>query len=64
MLNSNKDISKFEEIPFGRPSITIHDRKAVNEVLNGHILTHGPKCKLFEEVYQELPYINHASFYH
>lgn len=35
-------------IPFGRPWITDEDRKAVLEVLHGHILTHGPQCKAFE----------------
>ena len=37
------------EIPFGRPWITDQDRRAVNEVLNGHILTHGPQTQAFEE---------------
>ena len=36
-------------IPFGRPWITDEDRQAVLEVLEGHILTHGPRCKGFEE---------------
>ncbi|MEO8553975.1 MAG: DegT/DnrJ/EryC1/StrS aminotransferase family protein, partial [Kofleriaceae bacterium] len=37
------------EIPFGRPDITDVDREAVMRVLNGHILTHGPECKAFEQ---------------
>ncbi len=37
------------EIPFGRPWITDEDRQAVLEVLGGHILTHGPQCRAFEE---------------
>jgi dTDP-4-amino-4,6-dideoxygalactose transaminase len=36
-------------IPFGRPWITDQDREAVLDVLRGHILTHGPQCKAFEE---------------
>jgi len=36
------------QIPFGRPWITDEDRKAVLEVLEGHILTHGPQGKAFE----------------
>lgn len=36
------------QIPFGRPWITDDDRRAVMEVLEGHILTHGPQCKGFE----------------
>lgn len=36
-------------IPFGRPWITDAERGAVDKVLSGHILTHGPECKSFEE---------------
>ena len=36
------------EIPFGRPWIDDADRAAVDRVLHGHILTHGPECKGFE----------------
>lgn len=36
------------QIPFARPWITDDDRKAVMEVLEGYILTHGPHCKEFE----------------
>jgi perosamine synthetase len=36
-------------IPFARPWITDGDRAAVLRVLEGHILTHGPECKAFEE---------------
>ena len=35
-------------IPFARPWITEADRAAVQGVLDGHILTHGPECKAFE----------------
>jgi perosamine synthetase len=41
-------MSNRREIPFGRPLVTHDDRQAVLEVLNGHILTHGPQCKAFE----------------
>ncbi|MDP3183212.1 MAG: DegT/DnrJ/EryC1/StrS family aminotransferase [Desulfobaccales bacterium] len=41
-------MTTFREIPFGRPWITDADRQAVMEVLQGHILTHGPQCKAFE----------------
>jgi dTDP-4-amino-4,6-dideoxygalactose transaminase len=36
------------DVPFGRPWITDEDRKAVLEVLDGYILTHGPQSKAFE----------------
>ena len=36
-------------IPFGRPWITDQDREAVLEVLQGHILTHGPQGRGFED---------------
>jgi len=42
-------MTEAREIPFGRPWITDEDRGAVFEVLKGHILTHGPQCKAFEE---------------
>ena len=42
-------MSDVRNIPFGRPWITDDDRKAVLEVLEGHILTHGPQCRQFEE---------------
>ncbi|MBF0176706.1 MAG: DegT/DnrJ/EryC1/StrS family aminotransferase [Magnetococcales bacterium] len=36
------------DIPFGRPDIDDADRQAVLEVLQQHVLTHGPQCKAFE----------------
>src|SRR5438552_3444868 len=39
------------EIPFARPWITDEDRAAVARVLEGHILTHGPEGKAFEEAF-------------
>lgn len=36
-------------IPFARPSITDRERNAVQEVLMGDILTHGPQNKAFED---------------
>lgn len=41
-------MTDLREIPFARPWITIDEQKAVMEVLEGHILTHGPQCKAFE----------------
>jgi perosamine synthetase len=41
-------MSDRREVPFGRPVITDADRQAVMQVLEGHILTHGPQCKAFE----------------
>ena len=38
-----------KEIPFGRPWIEDEDRNAVLDVLQGHILTHGPVCHQFED---------------
>jgi perosamine synthetase len=35
-------------VPFARPWIVDSDRAAVQRVLEGHILTHGPECKAFE----------------
>jgi perosamine synthetase len=36
-------------VPFARPWVTDDDRAAVQRVLTGHVLTHGPECKAFEE---------------
>ena len=41
-------VANAREIPFGRPWITDDDKKAVAEVLDGPILTHGPQGKAFE----------------
>ena len=38
-------------IPFGRPWITNGERAAVQQVLEGHILTHGVKCEEFENAF-------------
>lgn len=40
-------------IPFGRPWINDDDRRAVGDVLEGHILTHGPQCKEFEAEFSD-----------
>jgi dTDP-4-amino-4,6-dideoxygalactose transaminase len=41
-------MSEVRQVPFARPNVTDEDRKAVLEVLDGHILTHGPQGKAFE----------------
>ncbi|MBM4134997.1 MAG: DegT/DnrJ/EryC1/StrS family aminotransferase [Nitrospira sp.] len=41
-------MSAAPNIPFARPWVTDDDRKAVLEVLDGHILTHGPQGQAFE----------------
>ena len=40
-------------IPFGRPAIGPKEKDAVLSVMDGHILTHGPKCKEFEKKFSE-----------
>lgn len=42
-------MSQIKEIPFGRPWVDQTDKDAVMSVLEGHVLTHGPKCHEFEE---------------
>ena len=42
-------MSATRTIPFARPWITDDERRAVMDVLQGNILTHGPQCKGFEE---------------
>ncbi len=48
-LNPNKR----RNIPFGRPWIEEEERRAVMEVLEGPILTHGPRGSAFEEKFSE-----------
>ena len=43
---------KDKPIPFGRPIISDEDRQAVMEVLEGTVLTHGPKCRDFEVAFE------------
>lgn len=40
-------------IPFARPWVTDDDRKAVDEVLRGDVLTHGPQNHAFEEEFAQ-----------
>ena len=49
------------DIPFGRPWITEDDRLAVLEVLKGHILTHGPQGKGFEEDFANFMGAGHSA---
>ena len=38
-------MKKLINIPFGSPMISKKDKEQVLDVLNGHMLTHGPKCE-------------------
>src|SRR3990167_1069511 len=49
-----------KEIPFGRPWIDENDKKAIMEVLDGHILMHGPKCIEFENKFIRFMQGGHA----
>src|SRR5258707_585820 len=46
-------MSDRREIPFGRPWIFEEERAAVQRVLEGHILTHGPEGKAFEAAFAD-----------
>jgi dTDP-4-amino-4,6-dideoxygalactose transaminase len=50
--------SKF--IPFGQPLIDFKEKKAVEEVLSGPILVHGPKSEQFEIGFKEFTSAPHA----
>ena len=41
------------EIRFGKPILTQNEKEAVNEVISGDILVHGPKSKEFENLFCE-----------
>jgi len=47
-------MTKKLDIPFGRPWIGDEERDAVMEVLNGHILAHGPNGTAFENGFVEM----------
>lgn len=47
-------------IPFGRPIIGDEERSAVESVLHGHILTHGPRVKEFEAAFADFTAAPHA----
>lgn len=53
-------MNNVKDIPFGRPWIEDVDRDAVMAVLQGHILTHGPKCTEFERKFEDLMGGGHA----
>jgi len=47
-------------IPFGKPIIGDEEKKAVNDVLSGNILVHGPRAKEFEASFKAYTGANHA----
>lgn len=49
-----------KDIPFGRPWIDEAEKSAVLAVLDGHILTHGPKCHEFEKKFSTFAKEGHA----
>jgi perosamine synthetase len=52
--------SEKREIPFGRPIMGDAEKAAVDKVLSGHILTHGPNCAEFERLFAERIGVEHA----
>ncbi len=48
------------KVQFGAPLIDEKEKEAVKEVLNGPILVHGPKAKLFEKSFAEFTNAPHA----
>jgi perosamine synthetase len=55
---SNSDNKR--EIPFGRPIMGDAEKAAMEKVLSGHILTHGPNCAEFERLFAERIGVAHA----
>ena len=41
------------KIPFGKPILEEEEKQAVQDVLSGPILVHGPKSELFESKFKE-----------
>jgi perosamine synthetase len=48
------------EVPFAKPMIGDEERAAMNEVLQGTILTHGPRCRAFEQAFSKFVGVKHA----
>lgn len=47
-------------IPFARPMLSDAERSAINDVMNGTILTHGPNCSNFESNFADYVGAEHA----
>ncbi len=48
------------EIPFAKPMIGEQERAAIDDVLQGTILTHGPRCSAFEQAFADFVGVKHA----
>ncbi len=48
------------KIPFGKPILEEEEKQAVQEVLSGPILVHGPKSEQFENAFSEFTVAPHA----
>ena len=48
------------KIPFGKPILEEEEKQAVQDVLSGPILVHGPKSELFEDAFREFTGASHA----
>jgi perosamine synthetase len=53
-------MSKIADIPFGRPMLDDEEKQAVQEVLSGPILVHGPKSGQFENSFKKFTHAPHA----
>lgn len=60
LTSEKKPAENIRVIHFGRPWIDDNDRQSVMDVLNGHVLTHGPKCKEFEQKFESFMGEGHA----
>jgi perosamine synthetase len=48
------------KIPFARPMLSDIERSAINDVMNGTVLTHGPNCASFESNFANYVGSKHA----
>ena len=53
-------VTQMRIIPFGKPIIGEEEKNAVQNVLNGPILVHGPRAKEFEEAFSSFTVAPHA----
>jgi len=53
LMKSGSNAPDGLRMPFGRPMISDRERQAVMDVLQGDILTHGPRVQAFEHAFEQ-----------
>ena len=56
-------MSDINLIPFAKPIISSEEKSAIAEVLEQHVLTHGPRCTAFERKFADFKDQNNLRAY-